>query len=292
MTTPRLFVIGDSFTVEPLNGEDKPYWIKQAADEIEKLSGKPVIISNASMMGSSQDWVSHHIQALYNGQITPDDYLVVALTHPNRFWYNEKRPDVTNPHLTDLDEFLTKEETRAVELFMRHIQRPLLDTIHLQNRLAYIAYQTRRQKLHRPVVIKCFEQQLGQCEFFPELNWANGVLMDNIQRPEFWDPDLDENAVYWRGIDPRYNHMCMSNHNILGPRLGQALHNDTALDLVNGYNAGIVQPGSLDDPEWVKREINPVTVQYNIDNGRKYKSMTSWAVKMGIREPIFKNETD
>jgi hypothetical protein len=283
MTNPKLYVVGDSFTVEPLNGEKKPYWIQQAADELGRLTGKTVEVSNKSIMGSAQDLSLYLLQKLYEGLITPDDYLIIGLTHPNRQWYVENRPDVSNHHLTDLDEYLTKDQTAAVMAFIKHIQRPLLDTIHLQNRLAYIAYQTKRQGLRKPLVVKCFDMQLGQAEFYPHINWAKGNLMDHIQRDEFWDPKLDENQTYWKGIDPRYNHMCLSNHNILGPRAGQALHNETALDLTEGYIKGIIQAESLNDQEFVEREINPFVVKRNAENHKKYSNpMISWAVRMGI----------
>lgn len=285
MRNPKLFVVGDSFTVEPLNGEKKPYWIQQAADELSRLTGTTVEVDNKSMMGSAQDFASFLLQRLYDGIITPDDYLIIGLTHPNRQWYCENRPDVSNHHLTDLEDYLTKEQVAAVKAYILYIQRPLLDTIHLQNRLAYVAYQTRRQKLRRPLVVKCFAQQLGQAEFYKELNWAQGNLMDNIQLLEFWDPALDENQQYWKGIDPRYNHMCLSNHNILGPRAGQALHNDTSLDLVNGYLQAIIQPESINDQEFVNREINPFVVNANAERKEKYsKGLVSWAERMGINK--------
>jgi len=282
MRNPKLFVVGDSFMVPPLNEEIKPWWIQQAADELSRLSGKTVEVDTKAVMGSAQDFSCFLLHQLYSGRITPDDYLIIGLTHPNRQWYFETQPDVSNHHLTDLDEFVTKDQAKAIMGFIQYIQRPLLDTLHLQNRMAYVAYQTRRQKLRRPLVIKCFDQTVAQAGQFKELNWANGNLMDHIQVHEFWDPLLDENQVYWKGIDPRYNHMCLSNHNILGPRAGQALHNDTTLDLVDGYMKGIIQADSINDRAWIEREINPSVVDANAKQKRFEKGMTSWAVRMGI----------
>jgi hypothetical protein len=285
MRNPKLFVVGDSFMAPPLNGEEKPYWIQQAADELSRLTGKTVEVDNKAVMGSAQDFSCFLLQQLYTGHITPDDYLIIGLTHPNRQWYFEKQPDVSNHHLTDLDEFVTKDQAKAVMSFIQYIQRPLLDTLHLQNRMAYVAYQTRRQKLRRPLVIKCFAQGVAQAGEFKELNWANGNLMDHVQVQEFWDPTLDENSDYWKGIDPRYNHMCLSNHSIIGSRAAQALHNNTTLDLVDGYLKGIIQPDSINDKEWVEREINPFVVAHNKEQAEKYsKGMTSWAVRMGINK--------
>lgn len=255
---PKLFVVGDSF-VAPPNDNHPRVWPQQVADRLG------CDLENWAEVGTAQDWSWQILQYWFDrGDITADDYLIVALTHPNRFWYLQDNPKLTNPDIIDMERWCSPEQRRAIEYFLRYIQRPALDIIHINNRLGYLAYQIGRLGLRRPLMLKCFDFDISQAESFWELNWTNGIMMNDVQRLEFDPVDLDENiTAFWHGIDARYNHLCLSNHDIMADKVAEALTSNTTLDLTSGFIQGLLKPGSLDDDDLAHRELNMEVVQYN-----------------------------
>lgn len=254
---PKLYVIGDSFTAPPKQPDPQVVWPMMVAEQL----GCELV--NASMIGTSQDWAWLQIQQ-WMKIITPEDYLIVALTHPSRVWFFEDKPRLTHNNIIDFDNYCSKEEAKAAEMYIRYIQRPSIDLIQINNRMAYLAYHVKSKGLRRPLMIKCFSQDVAEGEHMPELNWAKGILLDNAQRDEFDPPELDDNITgFWHGVDPRYNHLCLSNHPIMAGKVAAALKNDSTLDLTTGFIKGILTAGCLDDDELCKKEVNMEVVLYN-----------------------------
>ena len=275
----RLFIIGDSFTVAAPPGDQAETWMRIAAQQISEHDQQPVCIVNASIMGASQDWCWMQLHAwIESGSIRPDDYLIVALTHPGRYWYIDRLPELSNSNIIDLDRWCSSEESRAIELFIKHIQRPRLDAISLINRLGWLGYQVLKRGLRRPLMIKCFSQDLYQFETIEELNISQGDLYKGIQYWEFENPDKEEFSEYFSGIDCRYNHLCLSNHRILGPRVAQSLITGETLDLTTGYEKDILKAGLLNDPEFCRRELNLEQLAHREQQLAKdyYKPMLPW----------------
>jgi hypothetical protein len=191
-------------------------------------------------------------------------------------------PEMTNSNIIDLDSYVTKDEAQAIEYYIRYIQRPRLDLIHINNRMGYLAYQTLKKKLNRPVVIKCFSQDVDQAETWPEINWAKGILMDDVQQWEFEDIDADFDAKFWYGLDGRYNHMCLSNHKILADKLVHSLLTDTAPDLTEGFVKGLIKDNALRDDDFVLKELDVATVRSNLEHRDRYKPVLPWAKRRKI----------
>ncbi len=280
---PKLFVIGDSFSVTPV---DDPVmtWVRIAAQELSRKLGQDVAVVNRSIMGAAQDWCWLHLHAwIESGDLGPDDYLVVAMTHPGRYWYIERLPEISNSNIIDLDKWMTKDEAKAIESFIRYIQRPTIDSINLINRLNYLAYQTLKKGLKKPLVIKCFRQEFHQCESMDELNIAQGSLFEDIQYWEFFEPEKEQGNNYFSGLDCRYNHMCLSNHAILGPRVAESLYLETTLDLRNGYLRDILKPDTLKDQEFCKAELSMKHLEQRKQTAtNKFKNTLPWNKRIGI----------
>ena len=272
-----LYVIGDSFSVPPKAGDTTVTWPQQVASGLKEQLGHTVILENVSLMGSAQDYCWDVLQQLLEHRIKQDDYIIIALTHPSRFWYLDRMPEMTNANIIDLDSYVTKDEAQAIEYYIRYIQRPRLDLIHINNRMGYLAYQTLKKKLNRPVVIKCFSQDVDQAETWPEINWAKGILMDDVQQWEFEDVDADLEAKFWHGLDGRYNHMCLSNHKILADKLVHSLLTDTTPDLTEGFVKGLIKDNALRDDDFVLKELDVATVQSNLEHRDRYKPVLPWA---------------
>jgi hypothetical protein len=275
----KLWIIGDSFVEAPADASAR-VWPQQVADRLG------VELVNLGLMGTAQDWAWALLQDLLPEKFQPEDYLIVALTHPSRFWYFDDQPKITHPNLIDLDRWLTRDQTRAVESYVRYLQRPTLDILQTTNRMSYIAYMVRSRGLRRPLMIKCFDQSLGQAGEWPEFNWAQGTLMDDVQILEFDPPDLDEDITsFWHGVDGRYNHVCLSNHDLMADKVYHALANDCALDLKEGFLRGLINKDSLEDQEFVSRELNVEVVDYNLEqkklNGKR--TILPWKKRVGLK---------
>jgi hypothetical protein len=286
MTYPqgrKLFVIGDSFAACRPGTELAPTWHRLTADLLSEYHQEPVTLINSALIGSSQDWCWGILQEwFHHGAIGPDDYLVVALTHPSRYWFIDRLPELTNVNIIDLDRHVTRDEANAIELFIKHIQRPTLDIIHLNNRMAYLAYMVAEQNLKRPLMINCFSQDLDQSTAFEDLIWAKGNLFENIQKYEFQHEDDDLNNKFWRGLDGRFNHMCLSNHKILAARIAESLINGTELDITDGFIKQIIPDDWESNVEFQNCELDVEMTRKNLEHKESYSPILPWKKRKGI----------
>lgn len=279
----RLFIVGDSFSVPPKPQDTiKTTWTHLVHQGMIDRLGREVEYINCSLMGSSQEWAWKFLQIWLNGDATADDRIVVCLTHPSRVWYFEDNPALTNANIVDLDQHVTAEQARTVELYLKHIQRPEIDIQNVNNRMAYVAYQVLRNKLPKPLFIKCFSQDLAQSTEWPEINLADGVLMDDVQYWEFEDPNMDIDARFWNGLDSRYNHMCLSNHRVLADKILANLLDGEPVDLKQGFHRGLLTKDCLSDREFCRRELDLFTLDHNSKFRKKFAPTLPWAKRVGI----------
>lgn len=283
----RLIILGDSFAIPAGNDDPAQTWTRLAGQHLEQLIGEPVEVKNGSIMGSAQDWAWTQLRN-YMPTALPTDHIVICLTHPSRFWFLEDIPQMTNVNIIDIERWITKDQERAIESFIRHIQRPSLDTQMMVHRMGWLAYEIKSRGLRRPLMIKCFRQEAEEAEQYPELNWSNGNLFDDIQFWEFEDPEIDINGQYWYGLDCRYNHMILSNHAILGPRVATALANDSQLDLKEGYIRGWLKKDTLNDQEFVDRELcsTIVATMQKIRQKEKNRPILPWRSRKNLDDIV------
>lgn len=279
----RLFVIGDSFAASPPKGDNTLSWTRLIVEKLHLHYGKEFTLINNSLIGSSQDWMWTHLQGWLHYEMTPEDYLVICLTHPSRVWFLERMPEMTNANIIDLDKWVSKEEAKAIELYIRYMQRPMIDLMNVNNRLAYVAYQVQRKGLKKPILIKCFDQDLDQGNEFPELKIANGSLMSDVQYHEFVNPEAEHSNNFWHGIDPRYNHMLLRNHEILAEKIVQDFINNSGVDLTTGFHKNIIAESMWDDIDFCKQELNFSVVTKNRENKDRFRPIIPWAKRVGVK---------
>lgn len=281
----KLWIFGDSWSALWPDYDPDRVWTKSLAQQLSTATSSPVLLRNSSLVGSAQDWAfSEYIKVIED--IQPEDYVVFILTSPSRYWYFEDIPTLSNWNILDFDTVVSPEQTKAVELYIKHIQRPQLDNLALIGRLGLMAYETKRRGLRRPLLIKGFEQELGPINYFEDLNIANGVLT-HIQWNEYKDQELayklsDQGKPgYFNGADCRFNHMCLSNHDIFANKLLTGLINDTAPDLTTGFQTDLIAPDWYNDKEFCERELSPRSVEYFLEKVKDTK-VSSWAQRTGI----------
>lgn len=290
-TKPTLWIVGDSFS-QPRKTFDRPtIWPEITAALLSVDLNVRVELVNESWMGVSQDYCWMYLQRwVHEGRIQPQDYVIVVLTHPNRYWYIDDHPDLSNGHFTiDLDDYVTEDQSLAIKMYMKEIQRPRLDTIQQLNRLGWLANAVGQFKLRRPLLIPAFDFDLYEGERYTNLNVAQGNLYD-LQNREFLlaDQTNDTTTRYFEGIDPRYNHLTLSNHKILAGLISQSLINDSQLDLTQSeFIEHIFGPDTMKDLEFCANELNPemieVMQQKKNTQGLK-RNLTSWLRSAKIKQ--------
>lgn len=218
----------------------------------------------------------------------PEDYVIVILTSPHRYWFFEEKPDLTNWNIIDFDQQVTADQARAAEYYIKHIQRDKMDHLHNVNRLANIAYESAARGLRRPLIIRGFAQDLGVAETYPDLNIAKGYLT-RIQGEEYKDrEELEKHYVnggtnWFNGFDCRYNHLCLSNHDTLVDRLLPALIKNTSPDLENGFKTDLIGREWYQDQQLCDQELNPDYIQrFHDDVKHRDHSNSVWKIKTGI----------
>jgi hypothetical protein len=281
LPSPRLFVIGDSFSSPPRSGEVETMWTSLLVKKLSNYVGSPTPVVNGSLHGSSQVWCWGVLQQWLESCITPDDYLIVILTDPSRYWFIEDRPDLSNSHIIDLDQYVGSDVSNAIASYIQYIQRPSTDVIHLVDRLGLLAYYVTSQSLKRPIVIKAFDQEVLYANNFKELNWATGTLL-KVQNNEF--KNRSEHRTFWRGLDARYNHLCLSNHEILSNKIFSAIINDTAVDLTTGFIEDILDKAVLSDNEFCKKELDLYELEITLAQLNSNTAISSWREQMFTRK--------
>jgi hypothetical protein len=288
---PTLWIIGDSFS-QPRTKIDRPrIWPELVAALLTVDTGTTVKIVNESWHGVSQDYCWMYLQRwLHEGLIQPEDYVIVVLTHPNRYWYIDEKPDLSNGHFTlDLDDHITAAQSQAIRLYMKEIQRPRLDTIQQLSRLGWLAMATQQWGIRRPLIIKAFEFDLYGAEVYKGLNIARGNLYD-LQNREFPEETRTDNSTteYFAGFDPRYNHLTLSNHKILAALISDSLKNDRVLDLTQlEFIENIFDDQVMSDAKFCAEELNleMIALMQQKKNTKALKrNLTSWLRSATIKQ--------
>ncbi len=269
-TTPRLWIFADSFGVCDPKQDSARVWTRQLAHRLSQKISQPIELFNYSLIGCSQDWTTSSYMSFVD-QMQSQDYVIIVLTSSARYWYFEDQPTLTNWNIIDLDQQVGRERARAAEMYLKHIQRPSLDHFQTVCRLGLVAYETQRRGLRAPLMIRAFDDHVNPCDTWPDLTWAQGSLAE-IQWTEYTNAsdllaDYEKSGQgYFKGYDCRYNHMCLSNHDILSERLAEQLVSGTPADLSTGYVSGIIEEKWFNDEKLISEELNPRAVKYYFEN--------------------------
>lgn len=256
----NLWIFGDSFCA--INKEDvnPRIWSVNLA---KKLNFN---ITNVSLVGSCQDWATAMID-LNKESITSDDQIIVLLTDPARYWFFQDYPGITNSHVIDFDTVVGKERAKAAEYYFQYIQRPALDIQAVQQRLGWLNYMTTFNKWKKPIILIGFTQFIPNMHEFPDLIFSNGSLTHNVSDMEYskdmWS-DMFKRTNFLKGSDPRYNHLCLQNHEVLTDKLYNTIVNNEPLDLTTGFKQELLIKSTIYDPEFVKNELSPVLLERHL----------------------------
>lgn len=288
----RLWIFGDSWSALWPDRDPIRVWTRQLSHGLANELGEVIQLRNNSLVGSAQDWALNEFLKVVH-LITPNDIVIFVLTSPARFWYFENEPTISNWNIMDLDDHLSPEQVKAIELFITHIQRPQTDGLAMKSRLGLIAYEIARRGLNRALIIPGFDMDLVGCEQYEHLLFAQGNL-SFIQWGEYRDKKkLDEmldqgQSGYFQGGDCRYNHMCLRNHDVLVKKILDTLIRGKELDLTSGFHTDLIGPDWLSDSELVDNELNPEAVEFFKKEIQTSKWTLPWKKRSGV-EKIMQN---
>ena len=287
-TTPRLWIFADSFGVCDPKRDSERVWTRQLAKKLSQHIGQPIELFNYSLIGCSQDWTVSSYMSFVE-QMQSQDYVVIVLTSASRYWYFEDQPTLTNWNIIDLDQQVGRDRARAAETYLKYIQRPSLDYLQTVSRLGLIAYQTHIRNLRKPLMVRAFDDHVDLALKWPDLNWTQGCLAE-IQWVEYQDAnellaDYERSGQgYFKGYDCRYNHMCLSNHDILSDRLAAQLIDGTVADLSQGYVGELIGAKWHNDSELIANELNPRAVEYYFEHIHNSGPILPWKRRTGIEK--------
>lgn len=274
---PKLFILGDSFSYPHTSTKD--LWPVVAGKKLSKEINKDIEVINYSFIGANQDFLWKNLDVILN-EITPEDYLVVVLTSCDRFWFIENRPELSNlMSSTNIYQATNDTELQtAIFGFMTKIWRPSLSMQWQDHRLGYLSYHVIKKQLRKPLILKGFEWVIDQEERFSDLIFSKHSLA-KIQLEEFekFDGKFTGGDVlmaekYWHHIDCRYNHLCLSNHLILGEKLADALKFETNIDLgSNDFHKKIITEKNCKSEDLAQKEFSPRYFNEMINNSVRQK---------------------
>ena len=270
----RLYIVGDSFgSIEDTKDVVENCWTRLLASKL----GVDRVINN-SLLGAGQDfaWFSLHN---WITEIRPNDYLVVLLTHPGRFWFFDEFPHLAKTELFDgIEHEIGYARCYAAIEYAKYIQRPQLDEQWMLDRLGWLAYSIRSYGIKNVLVVQAIDQYCDIESKFPDLNISKGNLGDHVSLEEVKPRVSNEeylNVVAMR--DPRYNHMCLRNHVVLADKMYNSIVNNTKLDLTSpDFHKGFLTKESIADPGFQASDLCPVGVQRYVEdhaNSRKFLAL-------------------
>ena len=278
----KLFVVGDSFSAPPKEGDPFLPWYAQAAQQLN------MNCLNFSGIGVSQDWCWWKM-AQDLDRITTEDPILVVLTHPGRYWYFDDKPQMTNPNIVNIDRELTPDQMEAVKGYMMQIQRPPLDIQQLSHRLGWLQAQCQLRKL-KPAQILCAFPLYIKTPFPMDehVNWdnyshikiSNGDLLTHVETPEMVK-GLSEYDL-WQGYDCRYNHMIKSNHKLLAETVAEAIDNQQSIDLMKpNWTKEVLDRSVFDNDKFIDQELDRTAMENRV-NYLKTEFQKPWAQRSGL----------
>jgi len=261
----KLWIVGDSFSYHYrdesyLNDErtkNAPIWPRLLAERLPILH-----LINYSQFGVSQEWIFDQIKKNILSKISPEDFLVVVLTEPSRYWYIEDQPSFSNFSMslglgTNALKILKNERLQtAIELFMTEISRDVSALRNQEFRLGWLAEKIKSMGLRKPLLLQGWNTI--KYNEWQDLSISEGGLTE-IQGKEAVIDAIE--LKWWNNLDLRYNHLCLSNHAILSKQITDFFLKGIEVNFSLGeYRDRIINSNSVRNQNFVRKELNPIMV--------------------------------
>lgn len=286
----RLWIFGDSFANLVIDSPDR-VWQRQLVKQLCNHVNEPVELRVVGLPGSSQDWALEQF-LLSEKDISSRDWVVFIATSPSRYWYFKELPSLSNWNILDFDEVCTRDQGKAVELYIKHIQRLELDVLQCASRIGLIAYETHRLGRQPVLIVPVSQMTAGPADrYTKDIKWCSGDL-SKVQFDEYSNPtealrrSQDNIPGYFEGVDCRYNHLCLRNHDVLAEKLFRALAHGEPVNLTQGFHREFVDVDWYKDTDFVEQELNQQLVPHYHRMLDKYHNngYLPWKKRTGIEK--------
>lgn len=221
MTDRSLWIFGDSFASAPEEtGHADKAWTKQVAEALGCDTYR-----NYAMPGVSNDYIFHHLSESIN-KMAEGDYCIIQTTQKHRQWFFND-PTLANYSIGDLGDYITKDQAKAIEYYITHLQSDSLDhTRFIQFSLA----------LERIASLVKHVRFL----ILPGFWGAHGVTGTMITVCDNEFISVEGIADYYNsgdrnGKDPRCNHMSPVNHKVMADKVVDFFTTGKFIDLTTGF---------------------------------------------------------
>jgi hypothetical protein len=214
-------------------------------------------------------------------QITPDDYLLIVATHPSRRWWAIADPTLGKVEFLQDAAHIDDNIAKTAELWERYVQTPQLDSAAALQRLGWLSAVVQSRGLRKPLVIFGFDQLVPGYDEFKNIKYSKGSLTEDVSNPEvLGGQDTNVYNKLMQGIDPRYNHLCLRNHEIMLEKTYNAFTTDQELDLTTGFELGILTNEAIKDAAFSEKELDLLKVQHRGAQIKKKTLMSMFGVSI------------
>lgn len=226
-------------------------------DEEDQWPIKCATLLNANLIslalgGSSLEYTYKKFNEI-RPYVKENDVLIFNLTGIDRRWFLKDRPELSI--LLSTPE-IQSDQNKAVENYRRYLDRPDIQEIYFNNFLNNVHALTKKLSLHTILLIFTDVDALIKQEEFPLFNISKGTLLnttlDEIDKSNgFYDKIIE----WMHHSDPRLNHLCKSNHDILVDKILNNYHNKTPIDLAHGFLKNNFTEQMMNDENFIKSEL-------------------------------------
>ena len=221
-----LWLFGDSFSAQPNVECDFIVWPELIARHF-----KLPHYWNWARMGCANDFIFHEFTSRIP-EMKEGDFVIVQPTSPHRQWFFED-PEVGNYLIQDLGKYITADQKKAVDLYIRHLQSDRLDNLrYTQFGLALERVCAMVPHL-RILVLPAFYEMPG----------VTGHLT-GISDSEHADLSPEAVTKWYKdnnGNDPRVMHLSKQNHPILAQKIIEFYETGKNIDLTTGFEQGFLK---------------------------------------------------
>jgi hypothetical protein len=225
MTKNNLWVFGDSFSALPKTSADHDLWTEIVSANLIGIKEH----KNFAAWGVSNDYIFHLLVENVNS-MQMGDYVIIQPTQRHRQWFFDD-PELGNYWIKDLNKYVSKEQSTAVEYYTNYLQKDYVDDLRYRQFIMSLERLAQIAEHLRILVLPGFWPVPG----------VTGALID-ICDGEFFDLN---NIIKWldetKGKDPRYNHMSKNNHAILAEKIISFFKDGKVIELNTEFEKGFIQ---------------------------------------------------
>jgi len=221
-----LWLFGDSFSAQPNIECDFAVWPELVARHF-----KLPHYWNWARMGCANDFIFQEFTSRIP-EMKEGDFVIIQPTSPHRQWFFED-PEVGNYLIQDLEKYVTADQKKAVDQYIKHLQSDKLDNIrYTQFGLALERVCAMTPHL-RILVLPAFYEVpgiVGHLTGISDGEHAN-LSPDAITK---WYKDNN-------GLDPRVMHLSKQNHTILADKIIDFYETGKSIDLTTDFEQGFLK---------------------------------------------------